>query len=387
MKLSRLLPLILTLTLIYSCSKSDSSPVEAEQNNDEEIIEDESTNQEPPEIDQPEYSDAASTISNNVIIKGSEKIDGILPTPNEAITLDVSEVNSKGFLNEGFNIPVSSNADIVGAYIQFKTKDGGLSKSYYKVNFELNKSIDTTNFEDVSFKQFDIPKKLSFKENSFAIDVDFNSNIEPGEFCYSICVFDKDGNISGAEEICVTVLNWGGNDELVGTWNYYKDVRNYTDWGTVERIVGSNLCYKPRTWYCAEGGSFQYSNCHGWLFLKVTYNADGTYERISESYGQYVIGKESEVNCEPVYTTDAMETVKTTGTWSYDSEKEQLIQVQYTYEGENQNGPFSYIYDKGEGRLLWRSNVVTADNLFIFGEDYEYPIRELSGFRYFHSKE
>lgn len=82
----------------------------------------------------------ANTIADNVVIKGSSKEEGVPPTPNGAISLDVSKTTKTALLGEGFDISVGSDTDITGAYIRFKENDGKVSDSYYDVNIASNYS-------------------------------------------------------------------------------------------------------------------------------------------------------------------------------------------------------------------------------------------------------
>ncbi|WKX78051.1 hypothetical protein [Zobellia laminariae] len=145
--------------------------------NSVEKLEQEQIEQEQEELQQAEQTSLdANTVSTNVIIDGGTKNDGMPPTPNEAIAVDLSETSKSAFLGEGFNISLNSEAEIVGAYIQFKTSDGTHADGYYDVNINEN---------DSSGKKVSKSKKKSLFSNTFktetdkTIDVNFNTEIEP----------------------------------------------------------------------------------------------------------------------------------------------------------------------------------------------------------------
>ena len=82
----------------------------------------------------------ANDVADNVMIQGGTKNEGTPPTPNEAISLDVSSSSKIAYLNEGFEIDINSDGNVVGAYLQFTTNDADktVSDSYYDIDLSSN---------------------------------------------------------------------------------------------------------------------------------------------------------------------------------------------------------------------------------------------------------
>ena len=76
------------------------------------------------EPDEDLRSEEANIISNNVEIKGASMLEGEPPTPNGGISLALVNASTAAYEDVGFTIPVSSDGDIVGAYLRFVSEDG-----------------------------------------------------------------------------------------------------------------------------------------------------------------------------------------------------------------------------------------------------------------------
>ena len=182
MKLLEYLLIAALLCLIYSCSNDDGP------NN-------EITTEEAEQLESVELE--AEDVSSNVIIPGASKVQGNPPTPNGAISLDVSNSTKTAFLGEGFDISLSSDGNPVGAYIQFRSNDGTAASEYYDVNIASNASGKSAMSSFLKHNH----RTPNAKIDDTKINVDFNLEIPPGQFCYEICVYDEAGNISQPEEV------------------------------------------------------------------------------------------------------------------------------------------------------------------------------------------
>ena len=318
----------------------------------------------------------ANDVSNNVIIEGGTKQEGMPPTPNEAISLDISNTGKTAFLNEGFEIKLSSEAEIVGAYVQFKTNDGVVSDSYYDVNIATNTEFD---IDSKSSKDFILQKKkvssLSAKDDEeITIDIDFNANIEPGTFCYVVCVYDGEGNISAPSEVCATVESWGGNASLVAEWSIVKTEDTY-DGQTTVRVLGEEDC--------TESGSFSttcneevktFYECETLEIADLTFNADGTYYYKDQSKRKELDTEATQEACEAVYYEDAITTdvYESRGNWAYVDDESRLTLVEYSY-SETENGVLSEseTLEPGEGELIFDGEIILDGNTFTVSEEFD----------------
>lgn len=310
-------------------------------------------------------------ISDNVLISGGTKMEGLPPTPNGAISLDLSNAGKAAFLGEGFDVSLNSDAEITGAYIQFKSKDGDVSDSYYDVNLDLN----DTSEEDKSSKRRRVKREGSMskilKNDDASLDIDFNANIEPGEFCYVLCVYDDAGNISDPQEVCLTVQSWGGSSALAGFWKLTKD--DYTQDGvTVTADLGEEICIAGDEWQCDGEGTFERNNCTTTDVLEMNINIDGTYDYELRISGRYVDIDASEANCDPVYRTTEFYYISS-GKWAYVADEDKLALLEYTYEEGDEDESFSGINEIGQAYSLYDGEIQLSGNTFIMTEidDYE----------------
>ncbi|WP_209400782.1 hypothetical protein [Pseudozobellia sp. WGM2] len=324
-KISLSLMLLIVFLQFTSCGKDDGPEtkqevieepvVEQEEEEEEEIVE---------EQEEELSSEESNTISDNIVIVGGTKIEGAPPVPNEAIDLTLPNVSNTGVLDEGFSIPISSDADITGAYIQFKAVDGEVSDSYYDVDIIANQEGPEVSGKLRKDRRSRFGKNLvqTAKMTETELDIDLSSNIQPGEFCYIICVYDDAGNISAPQEVCVTIQAWGGNADLVGTWGLTRWEETYQGMTETE-IVGEENCYEY--------------GCDTTEFEKLVFNADGTFEYS----GRYIFR-----DLDGQYGEEFLDFIET-GKWSYPEGSENLIIVYYSISETDEDGTYEEVYEAG----------------------------------------
>ncbi|WP_165750423.1 hypothetical protein [Cellulophaga sp. Z1A5H] len=279
---------------------------------------------------------AANTVSDNVIIKGGIKEEGMPPVPNEAITLDIANSGKAAFLNEGFEINLKSNVDIVGAYLQFQDESGTVSNNYYDIDLTENSSSGKAN-------------TTSAKGDEFTLNVGFNSAVNSGIFCYIVCVYDGQGNISAPLQVCTTVESWGGNSDLVGTWNYTK--KEVTEDGETKIVlVGENGC-NERSISCEDKELF-YEDCTLIEYQNFTLNKDGTFTFEYKNVINNLDFGATFAECEPIFKEEYVFIEKFEGFWAYREAESSLSLVFYEQvritDGEVENRSF----ENGEGIVL-----------------------------------
>ena len=285
----------------------------------------------------------ANMVSDNVVINGGSKNEGMPPTPNEAITLDLSSSTKTALLDVGFDITLNSDANIIGAYLQFKSNDGTLADSYYDIDLEAN--ISNAKFPNRNkFRRTNTLAALPRKAET-TVDVDFGTSIEPGTFCYELCVYDADGNISAPEEVCMTVESWGDNTEAIGEWKFVRHTNHFE----------GNMSFEPDTEVCSdhegtrlcsvESGlrlNVQSTSCRIKEYIDITLNADGTYsERDKESTESIITSitapntsgeatlEEWENSCDIRINSQSEITYEGNGRWAYINESDSFIFVEY----------------------------------------------------------
>ncbi len=325
------------LVIIASCGKDYSSSVSEE-------IGPELLNQETVPL-------AADTVSDNVIIKGSTKEEGMPPTPNEMISLDIADSGKAAFLNEGFEVRLSSDSDVIGAYLQFKDKDGAVSKSYYDIDLSANGLSDKAVDLQMAYGFFsgNATAQTAKNDNAFILDVDFNSTVEPGTFCYLVCVYDGNGNISAPEEVCGTVESWGGNVDLVGTWNFTKTERTVE--GVTETVlVGENDCNELSL--PCQVQELKFDSCIITESISFTLTADGTFSYEYKTIRNDLSYEASSLECEPIFNDDYEFAESFEGFWAFNETESRLSLIFYDQvritNGESETRSF----EAGEGILL-----------------------------------
>ena len=213
-----------------------------------------------------------------------------------------------GLPEEGFDIEFDSDTDVIGAFIQFKATDAAVASSYFDVNLLQNADAPQTGsksiFKSKSKQQQGLSRKILMDN---PINIDFTPQLQTGEICYVICVYDNAGNISDPQEVCINVNSWGGNEDLVGTWNLTRN-ESISAEGTDTETVGIEDCESSSTF------------CRLIEFWTLNLNADGTFENSIKEF-------EREEAVEPDFVDFSIETVG--GNWSYDSTSETLTLAIY----------------------------------------------------------
>ena len=308
----------------------------------------------------------ANLVSDNVIIKGALKKRGNPPTPNRAIFMELLNSGKVALLNEGFELKLSSNANITGAYLQFKGKDDTVASSYYDINLSKNRTYSKSEKATRSKKANSMFSRTSEKRT---LDIDFSNKIPPGTFCYSICVYDEEGNISKPEEVCATVESWGGNSAIVGTWDFVKVA--HTEDGVTKTIsVGEKNIYEGSI--ICNRKEISYSE---YFIIKKTtlaMAADGTYNHVSNSEEGELDYGASNKNCSEVYKT-SLYTERAEGNWAYIVADKHLTMVKYKNSKEDSEGRIeSETYPPGEGELVLDEAIELDGNSLVISVESEY---------------
>lgn len=308
----------LFMGLIISCGKDDGPEPKKDEvaqetpkdvdGDDEDTDDVDETESETPSVEESNF------ITDNVIINGGTKIEGTPPTPNGMIDMDLSNATTSGVLDDGFTIPLLSDADAVGAYVQFRATDGAVSESYYDIVLSENQGESGKTKKGTRYSETVKSARFTAKTTDNELDIDLGVEIEPGEFCYIICIYDANGNISNPQEVCVTVNAFGGDDALVGTWNLlrYEDTAD----GQIDiDVIGEEECFV--------------NNCETEEYSRLTFNADGTFKSmtrfINREQGSAYSGKFDE------YVTE--------GKWSFPAGgNSDLVVVSYYYRHTDENG-------------------------------------------------
>lgn len=287
-----------------------------------------------------------TTVENGLMIEGAELRTGNIE-PNGATSFEVDDKEISGFIDAGFELKIEVPLDYAGAYLQLQNEDGSLSTNYFDIpsNSFSAKSLKT-NSKQLVFKSNDIlsssaqsGKSLIDDEltNTESIDVNFvEASIPAGTFCYSLCIYDTEGNISLPQTICVEVEAWGGNQDVVGSWTLVKTIDTY-DGMTETFNVGEADCYEnSRTPFnCLnEDGTekvFIFDECDTVESLILNINSDGTqsysFSDIETSHDWNKLNEECILEFFEYKTS-----ITATGNWAYNEDEGILTIVDYDYD-------------------------------------------------------
>lgn len=310
----------------------------------------------------------ANIVSDNVIIQGGNKEMGAPPTSNGAITLNIGDTGKTALLNEGFQISLDSDASITGAYLRFKDADGTVADSYYDIDLSAN----TINGKSFAISKTKKKGSTSAKNDIKVLDVDFSTVIEPGTFCYEICVYDASGNISAPQEVCAIVESWGGNAGLVGSWDMTK--QEYTEDGeTTVEILGEESCYTSSV-YCDNNDSFEYQECYTTELGNITFKSDGSFTTDFRGVDTEIDYEASSAQCQEVFEADEEYKEVYKGFWAYSSTASKLTLVAYentyTEAGETE----TELLENGEGELIFDGVIQLTNTTMVISEEEDYDL-------------
>jgi len=232
----------------------------------------------------------------------SEVTEGDIPQVNENISIELPSEVQTAFLGVGLSLEVDSNQEYDGVYLRVKNEEGVKSTIVYKIELNSDQRFSSVNkLKTVGTHGYKSARvnKTKFITNDVVdsdaqktIDFDFDESIQPGLFCYEICVYVDNGNggsyVSAPSDVCVQVEAWGGNSELANNWSFkeHKYVEE-SEFGISEGGFVNNIEYIS---YVEE------YDCNGGLLenplelrgktniTKFLLNANGTFVIENEGY-------------------------------------------------------------------------------------------------------
>lgn len=347
MKIIKLLFLLtLLFSITFSCGNDDGAGTQPDEDLEQQQNETENRNIPIAEID------------NGIIIEGATKITGVPPAPNGSLNFQIDGSKQEAFQLAGFDIDFTTTDNIEGAYIVFKEQGGAASNSYFDVPVSAliaGKSVKTKT-EGVK-KSRKVTSLKALVENNYVLDVDFDQSIGPGDFCYEICLYDLNGNISAIETVCLTVEAWGGNSEIVGEWIFDRyepaeDDNAMTDFPCLNGQT-LNIPYsiiEKEEWIFVLSANGDYYETYNDIFKEL--DAETTYNTCTATYDS-----ESTIINE-----------KYSGKWAYNEDNETLTVIDFKYE-DFVDSTFNETYDFGQG-YFDRVKVDVISNELVITETY-----------------
>ncbi|HBK71985.1 MAG TPA: hypothetical protein DDZ39_10090 [Flavobacteriaceae bacterium] len=313
---------------------------------------------------------AKELVFDNVIVEGATKKAGTPDTPNEQVSFTLNKNITSAVLIDGFDIEFNSNDNIIGAYLQIKDTEGNIADGYYDI--DLSKVSDKKKITSIGQLLKQKNTKASITK---IVDIDFKAAINPGTFCYVVSVFDASGNTSAPQEVCITVQSWGGNDDLVGNWNFTKLQGNDTT--VVDTARCNSLIKKLDTLSCLKGTNkvIKEEYCYITNSFKFTINTDGTYVyEINDTYKilDYSASRDA---CKTV-NKEEKEHYLSKGQWAYDQTNTDIILVELEAVSIDENGEETKkTHANGEAEVTVLKSNITSDVLTLLEDQKKWVLR------------
>ncbi len=341
MKKINLLLLCFLALNFFSCSSDDNSSAK---NKDAEINAQEN---EPLEV---------NSVSSALIIEGATKKTGTLtPTGGLEFTMDYSKQSA--MQKNGFEIEFNSSANYAGVYLQLKDENG-MADSYFDI--PRDKISKSGKIQEAKNNRGFLKGKSAGKENDASIEVNLAESITAGTFCYVICLYDDQGNISEPTEVCVTVEAWAGNSDLVGNWNFTKQIEDGK-----ETKIKEQLCDDYTETICNK--EVLVNDCSTINSINIIFNSDGTYKLENITSEKYYDWDASQEACEVIYREGDSKYVSS-GKWAYNEEDKKLTLVEFiiteTYDGKTE----SEVFENGD--LGFNGSIVLLGSSLKITESY-----------------
>ncbi len=303
-----------------------------------------------------------NTVFNGLIIEGATIIEGDAPQPIGNISFLIEET-STALVNEGFNISLNSTENIVGAYLIISDIDGNKASNY----FDIPESAFAGFSEPITTNKIFNSPKITRGSDSSNIIINFLESLNAGIFCYSICVYDGNGNISQPQTVCVTIQNLGGNNSLVDYWilSRYQDISYGIDAG-----LNEEYCY-PDTLTCSNGNLLNFNNCTTFTTFYIEFFSNGVYRLFLKETDSDINYDASTSSCTIINEPDRSYEFLSEGVWAFNEADGKLFMAEY-YAYYNEYGEiYEEFYGAGNAQLLFDAPINISDNTFTLSFNYD----------------
>ncbi len=306
-----------------------------------------------PELKERIDIDDAELVSNSITIDNAVKMEGNPPAPSsdpDAPSLydnsneDFGAVSGKSFYLD----PDVNQGQPAGIYFQVKG-----SNEYFDIPLTPGSSGGRFGLRK--------PKSILFKnartDESYVIEIQIPDNLELGEFCALYCIYDEEERVSNVVEICIEVIEFGGEgSEFFSpqTWELVSitDIEG----GQTEIEIPGETYEETYETSLPCGDTFQtveVTAAYRTNYLYLTFSDNGAYELKSEEYEKYLDWENS--TCQNVTYKEETELYTETGIWTYDNATETLTVVtEYVddYDGETYTDIFKVQMELVDDQLV-----------------------------------
>lgn len=285
---------------------------------------------------------SVTQLNSGVELVGATKESGTPPAPNSTMDFRINTDKQTAVQRRGFEIKFSSDDAIAGAYVRLKNVDSTPMDGYFKIPSSMFNNFRVADELSSNGRLVNIQEEYY----DFEIGVRFDESISAGQFCYDICLYDDENNISQVQEVCLEVEAWGGNAAMVGTW----------------KLVGGVHVGHLSDMSCIGGGSIKGVDHYKEVKKEiiVTFNRDGSFTEKASVEGYYIDYEETVSSCTLVYDTEKdIESRRLSGNWAFDEEQNIPIIVCFNYEDFLDPSRSTEI-NKGKGELYISDNYIAT---------------------------
>ena len=281
-----------------------------------------------------------SELLSGISIDGASTNMGTPPASTNNIDFQINTTTQEAFQSNGFRISFNSNDSFSGAYILLQDSDGNKADSYFEIPLSAITTNKGTSPKKKSRKHSKTQKSNLLTEDEFEIEVDFNNSIAPGQFCYEVCLYDDNNNISVIQTICVEIEAWGGNAEIVGEWVFDRFAE-----GGEDELEDIN---------CDNGVTISLPYYKENEVLTLALNQDGSYYETLKGYDETLDSQATRSSCTATYSDRSDYDDKYSGNWAYNEDKETLTVIGFKYEDflnplNNEDYSDGLLYFDGDG--------------------------------------
>jgi len=320
--------------------------------------EDDSEEQEQDVTEQENIIHNPNTVIDALIINGANKIEGNAPLPTGNLSFSI-ENTSTALINEGFNISFNSSDNLAGAYLIISDIDGNEASSYF--------DIPESAFNGFTSPTISISTSL-IKENnrgqsSSDIIINFLESLTAGKFCYTLCVYDNNGNISQPQTVCITIQALGGNNDLIDKWFLSRFQENY-DGMSIDVGLNEEFCYSEML-YCYNGNTLNFEECETITEFYIDFSEDGIYRLFLKIIEDDYDWEASQNSCTIVGELQYNYEYLSEGFWAFNTDNNRLFMASY-YNYYNENGEIEEEFlGAGNAQLLFDIPISLSGNTFV----------------------
>lgn len=263
--MKKLIPGLLGVLLLASCSKSDPNNV--------------GNNIDPQN---------ATAISKAITVWHGSRVAGTPPPPSNngsGPLLDpmFNNLSIKAIAGRYAMIqPLVAGGNVKGYYVQVQG-----SSEYFKVDYTRPRTGGRSATSQPGQRTLPMQRFMGVDSTGngaadSSIVIALPANVQPGQFCVSYCAFDSLGNVSNVISNCITIASFGGDAStgyLAGTWRAtgYKDSS-----GSWVPVVGVDTTRSLLT--CVNGQLQSYCPNGGCTFTEYITSLAGT-EKYNLTFG------------------------------------------------------------------------------------------------------